>query len=311
MRNQIIRQTSPILDLQQLGAELHIYGEIDDPAMRHFNPSIAWHNDKLKIVVRSCNFAVNRHGNFYFRDGSAYSKTDVLYGDVNPDTLKVTDLQLLKLKYAPIHTQISGLEDVRIFSRKDGMHAIGFESDRLTRSLHNGSSSLAEYLIKGNELKYIRTLEKPKKETVEKNWSPTDHQSKDFEFTYSPTQVWKNGEVTGIPYKGIIHGGSQLLKQKDGSYLSVVHDKVADPRLRLVYDRFIYRTYLARHDKMGIITHLTKPFTFGTHENIEFASGMVEYDGSFIISLGIRDAKFAIAKIKKNKLVNLLNQVNL
>lgn len=294
------------VDLQELGAELRIYGEIDDPAMRYFNPSIAWHGDKLKIAVRSCNFAVKRHGSWYFRDGSAYSKTDVLYGDLNPATLAVSNLKPLKLsKDSPTRVLVSGLEDIRLFSRKDGMHAIGFESDRLTKSLHNSSASLAEYLIKGDELKYIRTWEKPEKEVVEKNWSPPDIPTKEFDFTYSPTQVWKDGKVIGSKYIGQIHGGSHLLKQKDDTYLSLVHEKFADRRYGLTYDKYVYVTHLARHNKQGIITQLSKGFRFGTHENIEFASGMVEHGGYFLISLGIRDCKFAICRIAKDKLMKL------
>lgn len=295
------------LDLQELGADLRIYGETDDLAMRNFNPSLAFHNGDLKISLRSCNFAVRRHGSFYFRDGNAYSKTDVLFGDLDPETLQVSNIKKLNLdKDSPTRVLVAGLEDVRLFSRKDGLHAIGFESDRLTRSLHNESATMAEYVVKGNELKYIRTLEKPDSKVVEKNWSPTDVATSNFDFTYSPTQVWKAGKVYGYPTKSQIHGGSQLIKQKDGTFLSIVHQKIADVRLGRFYDRFVYFTYLARHDKNGLITHLTPRFKFGTHENIEFASGLVEHDDHFIISLGIRDAKYAIAKIRKDKLVSLL-----
>lgn len=310
------RRIAPIviesLDLQSIGAELRIYGEIDDPGMRYFNPSIAWHDKELYISIRSCNFAVEKNGKWYLRDGSAYSKTDVIYGLLDPDTLEIGETGKLELsKDTPLITKLAGLEDVRLFSRKDGMHCIGFESDRITRSLHNASATLAEYLIKGNELKYLRTLEKTSDKIVEKNWSPTDVPTKAFDFTYSPTQVWKDGEVIGTPYTGDIHGGSQLLKQKDGTFLSLVHDKQLNRLLNRpgVYDKYVYRHYLARHGKDGIITHLTKPFNFGTHENIEFASGMVEHDNQFIISAGVRDCKFLIARISKDKLVNMLEEV--
>lgn len=333
-RSAVRRVVTPRLqpvDLQELGANLVIYGEIDDPNMRHFNPSIAFHKGELKIAVRSCNFSVQRKGGWSLRDGSAYSKTQVIYGDLDPDTLAVTNLHKLNLsKDSPTRTLVAGLEDVRLFSRKDGMHAIGFESDRLTRHLHNKSTAMAEYVVIGNELKYIRTLKKPHKEiVVEKNWSPTDVPSKLFDFAYSDTQAYKDGKLIGIPSKTNIHGGSQLLKQKDGTYLSLVHEKKLDPtisyayasRSNLIYDKYIYYTYLARHGKDGIITKLSKPFRFGTLENIEFASGMVEYsyptgkpghfhEDYFLISLGIRDCKYAIAKINKTKLLSLMELDN-
>lgn len=305
------------VDLQSIGAELRIYGEIDDDTMRHINPSIAWHDGKLMIAIRSCNFAVERQGKWYFRDGSAYSRTDVLLGDLDPDTLEV-NLYKEKLKLSkdsPTRILVSGLEDVRLYSRKDGLHAIGFESDRLTRSLHNESASLAEYIVKGNELIYLRTLDKPKKETVEKNWCPPDIATAAFDYTYSDTQVIKDGKLVGKPTRTQIHGGSQLLRQPNGTFLSLVHEKKPDPsfgysRFNAVYDKYTYCTYLARHDKQGIITELSKPFRFGTHENIEFAAGMVEHDGYLIMSLGIRDCKYALARIEKRILVDMLKKTD-
>lgn len=304
------------LDLQTLQSEIKIFGEISNPTYRHFNPSLSWHEGKLYIALRSCNFAVERQGKWFLRDGGAYSKTDVLLGIVDPISLTIRDITKLKLSEdSPTRVLVSGLEDVRIYSRKDGLHAIGFESDRLTRSLHNASAKMAEYVIKGNELKYIRTLDKPDENIVEKNWSPTDTPSDLFDFTYSDSQVWNNGEVLGEPTKTNIHGGTQLLKQKDGTWLSIVHDKKLDPKYsrlnHLVYDKYVYRHYLARHNKYGVITHLTKPFNFGTLENIEFAAGMVEYDNHLLISLGIRDCKYAIAKIKKSVLVDMLELYDL
>jgi hypothetical protein len=294
------------VDLQSLGAELRIYGEINDPAMRHFNPSIAFDGNDLKIAIRSCNFAVERLGKWYFRDGSTYSKTDVIYGDLSLNTLQVSNLEKLELsKDSPTRILVAGLEDVRLFHRKDGMHAIGFESDRLTRSLHNSSTAMAEYLIKGKELKYIRTLEKPNKEVVEKNWQPPDVETPHFEFTYSPSQTWSKGKVSGEQYAGNIHGGTPLIKQEDGTYLSLVHEKIEDRWNKGAYDKFTYYTYLAKHDDKGIVTKLSKPFRFGTLENIEFASGMVEYKGGFIITFGIRDCKWATVKITKSILLGL------
>lgn len=295
------------IDLQALGAELRIYGEIDDPNMRYFNPCLEFDSKgNLKIAIRSCNFKVERGGHWSLRDGRAYSVTNVIYGDVDPETMQVSNLKKLELSdNTPTRTKVVGLEDVRLFNRPDGMHAIGYESDRLTHSLHNASASMAEYLIKDGTLHYIRTLQKPIKEAVEKNWSPTNVPVKEFDFTYSPWQTWKDGKVIGEKYQGQVHGGSQLIQQKDGTFLSIVHEKYADRLYGMIYDRFKYVTYLAEHNKEGIITRLSQGFDFGTHENIEFASGMVEYKGDFIITLGIRDCKYALCKISKQRLTNL------
>lgn len=302
-RDRTIRATQPTITLPELGALTIMQGELQDPGLRDFNPSVAWHEGRLMISIRRCNFAINPRGNWYLRDGNAFSTTDVIYAEVNPDTYKIHGYHKLNLKNAPVRTQVCGLEDVRLFSRKDGMHAIGFESDRITKSLHNSTAKMAEYLVDGRELVFLRTLDKPNDLIPEKNWCPTDLLSDKFDFTYSDTQVWKDGKVIGQPSRTQIHGGSQLLKQKEG-YLSVVHEKVGD-RMGRFYDRFKYVSYLAKHSDEGFITHLSKPFRFGTNENIEFASGMVEYNGKLIISYGIRDAKFALCIIDKEKVMEL------
>lgn len=301
---QIVKE---VVDIQTIGARLVIYGDINDPVMNYFNPGIAWDGKVIKIAIRSCNFTTLRHGKWEFLDGNIYSKTDVIYGDVDPDTLDITNLHKLNLgKGTPTKTQIAGLEDVRLYMRKDGMHAIGFEVDRVTPVMYQ-KSGLAEYLIKGDELIYLRSLEKPEENRVEKNWQPTDVYTNHFDFTYSPTQTWQKGRVYGKEYKGEVHGGSQLLKQNRG-YLSLVHEKIQDKRYGQVYDKFVYQTMLAKHDDNGIITELSEPFRFGTLENIEFASGMVEHKGDLIISLGIRDCKFALARISKERLMSLFKE---
>lgn len=305
--------------MTELKTRLTIFGDINDSLMPYYNPSLAWHNKQLKISIRKCNFTTIKDGAYKFLGGDTYSKTDVLLGDVDPDTLEITNLTKLKIsKDAPNFVQLSGLEDVRLFSRKDGLHAVGFQSDRITKARHNESASMGEYLIKDNTLHYLTTLEKPKKEAVEKNWNPADKPSTLFDFTYSDTQVWKDGKLIGEPSKTQIHGGTQLLKQKNGTYLSIVHDKVLDPKMANmsryrraspIYDKYIYRNYVAEHGKDGIITKISKPFNFGTGERIEFVQGMVEHKGSMLISMGIRDAKFAIARIDKSELVKLLEVV--
>lgn len=313
-RRNRLPQTKDFIDLQSIGAELRIYGEIDDPVMRHFNPSVVWFKDKLKISIRSCNFAVEPKGKWYFRDGRAYSITVVLIGDLDPETLQVSNLEKYTIDpKSPKEVLLAGLEDVRLYVRNNKLHASGFISDRLNRNRHNETAGMAEYLVEGKELKYIRTLPKPSKDVVEKNWCPPDKPSKLFDYTYSDSQVYKAGKLMGEPTKTQIHGGSILLKQKDG-YISMVHEKVLDRtavylRNANVYDKYTYYNYLAIHDKQGIITKLSKAFRFGTLENIEFAPGLAEYKDYYIMTFGIRDCKYGICKIEKSKLIKLLEEV--
>lgn len=294
-----------LVNLQDIGARLVIYGDINNDKMPYFNPSLAWDDDALAISIRSCNFTTIRHGKWTFLDDNIYSRTDVMYGYIDPDTLEIIKLEKLKLdSNTPIQTRIAGLEDVRLYKRGNRMHAIGFEVDRVTPCYYK-KSGMAVYIINNGKLHYQESLEKPNPDIVEKNWQPTDVQTR-FDFTYSPTQTYQGGQLWGTPYTGNIHGGTQLLRQEDDTYISLVHEKIEDKRFGNVYDKYVYITYLAVHDELGIITKRSKGFRFGTYENIEFASGMVQHGDDLLISLGIRDAKFAIARIKKSKLMELL-----
>lgn len=300
---------SSILNLQTIGARVTMMGDINDPVYTYINPSIAFDGKgKLRIVIRSCNFAVEPEGKFYYREGT-YSKSKVLYGYIDPITLEVSGLQELKYcKDTPFHIVNSGLEDARLYWREDGMHFIGAEVDR--RPQHNYPAQQAEFVYdeQAKELKYLRTMFGESPARAEKNWMPPDVPSKLFEYNYSPTQVIQQGKLSGVRYDGWIHGSSQLLWQpKSKTYIAMLHSKHANPMIvEKVYDHMIYVHYFAEYNEQGFLQQITAPFTFGLQDNIEFVAGMVEHQGKLIVSLGAGDGRWGIVSIDKNILIKLL-----
>lgn len=298
-----------LTNIQDLGARVTMTGEYNDPVYTYINPSIAYDGKgKLRIVIRSCNFVVTPHGGYGYRDG-IYSKSKNLYGYLDPDTLTITGLK--ELKYSADTPDdiklISGLEDARLYWRKDGMHFIGARTDR--RQAYYYPSQQAEFVLHEptNTLKYLRTMTGESPARPEKNWLPTDRPGP-FEYSYSPTQVYKKG-VQGVRYSGFIHGSSQLLWQpKTKTWLAVLHSKHLDPLIvgHKVYDKMIYVHYFAEYNEAGTLIKLSQPFTFGLQDYIQFVAGAVEYKDNLLMSLGAGDARMGFASINKNIINNLL-----
>lgn len=272
----------------------------NDPEYPYYNPSLAYDSDgRLMISVRSCNYS--RKGLLH----GTHSRTFVYIGEIDPRTLKITNLE--KYDYSPDTPSdikdISGLEDVRLFLRPDGMHAIGVQV--FTPDKRRRMAKLAEFIVdeKSNSLHYIRTLAVPNPNVPEKNWSPTNLKSGTFDFQYSPTQVWKDGKVSGDKYTGLYHNGTQLLWQpQTQTWLAMIHD-----RKQIAYAnrneraRWHYLHYFAEYDINGLLTRISDPIVFGSGERVEFAAGMVEWYDELLISAGFADAEMGIARIPKDK----------
>lgn len=303
-----------LLNIRDIGATVTVLQD-NDQAWPYYNPSIAWdESGALRIAIRACNFTVRPEGGWYLTQGD-HAKTKVMYGYLDPNTLTITGLaEVLPSKDSPEAIHKCGLEDGRLFLRGKTMHIIGVQVD--TTQKHIIPASQAEFSIGkyGDNMEYIRTLKKPDENRVEKNWMPTDKETPAFDFQYSPTQTWKDGIVTGPDYDGNLHGGTQLLQQKDGTWLAIIHDVKHATFVRRPGERRRrkrnYIHYLAEYSTAGQLQRLSRPFIFGTtavdFEGIEFAAGMVEHKGDLLVSFGIRDAKIGIARIPKAAAIKLL-----
>lgn len=299
-----------VLNLQDM-ARVTVMGDINEPVYAYFNPSIAYDGKgRLRIVIRACTFRPIPGGTYDYRDGSNYSKTKNMYGYLDPVTLEVTELtELAYDSDTPPEIVRSGLEDARLYWRKDGMHFIGVHVD--TRPEHRYPPLQAEFIYdeKAKELRYIRTMFGESPARGEKNWLPPDVPSDKFEYNYSPTQVIKDGvELEGVRYAGFIHGSSQLLWQpKTKSYLAVLHSKHLDPLIvGKVYDKMLYVHYLAEYNEQGYLIRISDPFTLGLADNIQFVSGMVEIEGDLLMSFGAGDARWGFARLDKARAIKLL-----
>lgn len=265
----------------------------------HYNPGLA-RDDKgrLWICIRSCIYNPKRWKGW---EHPMHWQNYVNVGFLDEKTLKITGLKEIKPEKDYEGFQW-GLEDARLFWRKDGMHAIGVILPIKNKKYH---TSQAEVLMnhKKGTYKLLKDHGQPKGQT-EKNWSPAESPTNAFDFAYSTSEVVKNGEVSGKDNHLSIHNGTKLLPYK-GGYIQLSHVVCG------VEGKRTYAQIAVLRDKNGIGTHISQLFHFNVgwreklQETIEFASDMVWSSGKegkeLLVGLGVKDEALGIARIPVSK----------
>jgi len=265
---------------------------------RPYNPSLAWVNGRLFCSIRYSFFAfpgIDTTGQVLV-SSNYYGRSETLLAELDPDTLQVVDWRRLEyLNWSG--SRNTALEDVRLYVVDGTLYGIGVY-------LPLDDAPYAQAVIRIDPAASTATLvDVLPARRVEKNWSPVEGRS---EFIYSPTEtVDYTGTVAGDPYKGAIHGGTQLIEFEDG-YLSLVHHSVSRPlRTRGVRNRGRERHYVhhwALWNRDLRLTHLTAPFVFKWEAGIEFASGLVRHNDRLLISWGWGDWDLTITAADPNQI---------
>jgi hypothetical protein len=266
----------------------------------HYNPGLARDpKGQVWVAIRSCVtnlelFKNLEHPNHY--------RNYLHVGFLNENTLEISDLKEIVPEKKYIGFQW-GIEDVRLFWRKDGMHGLG-----VIIPVVEGQYKLrqAEILIdhKAGTFKYIKDWGRPFGH-AEKNWSPTEYPNPNFDFTYSPTEIVKDGKVIGEPNDLFIHNGTPLIEYQDG-YISIGHSVVA------VLGERTYAQIALKWDANGRMIGHSQFFHFnvgwrqGLKETIEFASGLLWSKGKegqeLLVGIGVKDEATGFCKIPIDKL---------
>lgn len=297
-----------------------------DPRWSAFNPSIAKSpSGDYRMTIRSSNYVIPDDTGVTLLHFGAYIKTRTWFCHVDPETLEVSDLREVQFKLPSNIPQRRGVEDARLFWREDGWYftAVIFEPPEIKYA----RLCLFKFDELSNTATFVEMLKAPRADRSEKNWMAPDHATPEFDYIYSPTQVYKDGEVHGIHmdmeasisadrYLSSIRGGSGLVLQPDGTYLAVVHDvHVKSSRqynpsnfgIEVIYRRD-YSHYFARYSATGQLTHLSAPFIL-KKPGIEYVAGMVESGDSLILSFGARDVFSGLVKLEKEAVVRSLQPV--
>ena len=286
----------------------------DEPGWSAFNPSIAVSPvHGLGMLIRSSNYVINdRTGVIQLLFGQ-YIMTRIWYAELNDD-LSISFLHEIAFDHGDLPIR-RGVEDPRLFWRDDGWH---FTAVMLEK--HTPHSRLCEYRLDTETLTatFLGKLETETPKNPEKNWGPPDVATKEFDYIYSTTHTYRDGKIqpiAGATKIDAIRGGSQLLRQKDGTYLAIVHTvKVASysamntrtfaSEVRWIRD---YAHVFVRYSPQGKIIEISDEFSFESGGvGIEYAAGMVELGSDLVISYGEVDVASRLCIIPKDQVEKLL-----
>lgn len=265
-----------------------------------FNPSVALHNGKRYVSFRKATgfFEKDENG----KKGRQYSYESTLCLATIKDDNTLTPVVELKGNHP--------IEDVRIFSRPDGLYGVG-----TVWGFGVEDGIKVGLCIIDPEKKTYEVLEQYPSphgtSRTEKNWSPTEDWDREFDYVYSPTAVLRSGRYFPISDHNDdkVRGGSQLLRYKNDQWVSVRHI------LRSVKTGFnggsirkFYSTVVCIHNFAGYITHISEPFHMGAGERmgwwragrtekpgenefIEYVSGAIweEKNESLFVTMGLID----------------------
>jgi predicted GH43/DUF377 family glycosyl hydrolase len=279
------------------------------------NPSIGF-SEKYgyAMLVRSANYFLNTE--FYGINVTTGStiKNRLWYVSLNSDLSAEFLIEIRAI--TPDNLPISrGLEDARLFSR-DGEWF--FTCVILETHTPVARIALFSLDVASGTATFIEKYESWDPSKLEKNWMVSALEANNhFDFIYGPTGIVKDRkfDIKECTNENISHvrGGSCLWPLGDGSYIAVIHEVSIKP-----VERFNPRTFaneitglrqyshrFARYSKTGELIQISDHFIFN-HYNVEFACGLVEKDGNFIISYGIQDVAAHFAIIPKEKALAIL-----
>lgn len=280
------------------------------------NPSIGFSPEKgYAAVVRSSNYKINEYG---IPDIVLSSIKNELWFSELDDDLNLTNLREIKV-FGDIDLS-QGVEDARLFWKNDSWYVLGV-IQRVTASRRIQRLALFKLDANANSAFYEKTYESWDTARSEKNWMPVAYgENTNFDYIYSPNGIVKGSSFilsgSSDTYINNIRGGSCLWPLGDGTYLSITHstylkDKIFYNPETESYSKTQLRTYthqFVHYDGYGKIIEISSEFVL-EHLGIEFAAGLVEKDGNFVISYGVEDEAARLAVIPKEQVLRLLGPV--
>lgn len=277
-----------------------------------FNPSIYKDGDDLLVNVRHCQYTIYHaeKGRFEHQWGPlcylcpendlTLTTTNFLC-KINPDTLEITTrykVDTSKLDVKPLW-EFVGLEDVRLFRWEGKLYYCGVRRDTTTNG--QGRMELSEIEFDGVTAKEVSRWRIPApgldNSYCEKNWIPILDTPFHFVKWSNPTEIVRIdpdkktcetvflGSHVQKPYD--FRGGSQVINF--GEYrISLSHILTKFYKSEAGRKNAQYRHCFIVWDRDWKVVKYSDLFTFMDAE-IEFACGMTEHNGKYLITFGFQD----------------------
>lgn len=313
--SRLIREPYPkFRELGGVTGEFLRYVDPDVKSWSAFNPSIAYSPEfGYAATIRSSNYTIEEAtGAIDVRVGNLV-KSEVWYATFDD---KFELASRVKIKFDSNGPSLSrGVEDARLFWRNGSWHftAIMLEKEhtpyaRVVMYKYDPVSNLAIFVKKWDGPDVFRP---------EKNWMTTPEVNPNFDFIYGATGVIKDDLLIGKPSTnkvlGGLRGNTNLHPMGDGTYLALMHSLYLKggnifSQRTMSMQRASYRKYthqFVRFDNYGTVIEISDEFIFDDLD-IEFAAGIVEKDGKYVISYGRKDVTSHLAIIDKQRVKDML-----
>lgn len=291
----------------------------DQPVWSATNPSIAYcPRQGYAMTIRSSNYTINPQlGSLDVTIGDKI-RSYLWFSELDED-LNIVNLRQINLKLDGNPEIHRGVEDARLFARDGQWYFTGVMLEN-----HTPRARLVMYKLdtEKNEAHFVQKWESWDTERIEKNWMlPALEDNPNFDFIYTGNGIYKDGKFILDPVTNqdiaSIRGGSLLWPLEDGSYLAATHCVYSRPvdyfdQKHFGNVRSAIRNYthqFVRFSNTGKVLEMSEEFVFD-HPGIEFAAGLIEKDGNFIISYGNEDVASCLATIPKEKVFELLHPVS-
>jgi len=288
----------------------------NDKTWSAFNPSIAYSPERgYAIAIRSSNYVILPHGELSVTQ-SGPIRNRVWFSELDDD-LNFKDLRQINFDDCG-YDMHRGVEDPKLLWR-DGhwmFTAVALERNipvaRYCECYMNSAATKVDKIVLYGGIDANRP---------EKNWMTCSEKPKNFDYVYDGNGIVKDGKVThkmnDNELLSSLRGNTHLLKQKDGTYLGIMHRLYGKASRMYIPSRFSYVEayhkdylhYLVRFNEDGQAVEISAPFKFIDH-GIEFAAGIVEIGGEFIISFGRDDITSHIATIDASVFKSTMKKVN-
>jgi hypothetical protein len=284
----------------------------EDKTWSACNPSIGY-SPKLgyALTIRSSNYLIDtENGDLTVQSGHREIKSRVWFCELD-DSLKGRKMREVKFYDGDLPIE-RGIEDAKLLWRDGSWHFTGVMKEKGHTPLFR--MALYRFDHKTNIAYLVKKYEGPDVTKPEKNWMMPYEPNPNFDFIYGPTSIVKGdliiSKMNTNEDVGVIRGNTNLWKMPDDTYIALVHSlyiKMTKMMTHMKTER-TYTHQFAQYSAEGDIIALSGEFVFQKMQ-VEFAAGIVEKNGKFIISYGVQDESSHFASIPVEKVLEILKPV--
>lgn len=264
------------------------------------NPSIAVHNGKLEVIVRTVNYTIDENGRYVMpsEDGETIKTTNFL-ADFEPNGGTISNVREIVDPKTRLPTLVIGYEDFRIASVRGERFASATVRDwredmlcqiAVCRIADDGTVTRAD----------AQPPVHPGRN--EKNWMPRGGDALTFLYdvvTWADYNPW-TGAVTLRPYFQSSFA-PELSNARGGAIdnggLAIIHETIHENG-----GQRIYRHRFVLYNEAGTIEAVSPLFSF-QHVGIEFCAGVARHDGKVWLTYGVHDAEAFAASVDERELL--------